>query len=190
VVPAASRSDAGIVALSWVALTYWVGRDVVTLELFTHCTTEQGRMLAPVTAKVSAALPASAVAGASKVMGCGASRFAEGDVTVKGSAFDVPAELDTETIAAAFEAVSTGKIAAVSWVELIRLVARGDPFQFTTESLVNVVPGVTFTVRVKPLGLPQNGAEAGERDAIAGGVPATAPIVKRTMLDTSVVFVL
>jgi hypothetical protein len=72
----------------------------------------------------------------------------------------------------------------------MRLVARGDPFQFTTESLVKVVPVVAFTVRVKPLGLPQNGAEAGERDAIAGGVPAAAPIVKRTMFDTSVVFVL
>jgi hypothetical protein len=33
---------------------------------------------------------------------------------VKDSVFDVPAELDTETIAAAFEAVSTGRIAAVS----------------------------------------------------------------------------
>jgi hypothetical protein len=75
-------------------------------------------------------------------------------------------------------------------VELIRLVARGDPFQFTIESLVKVVPVVAFTVRVRLLALPQNGAEAGERDAIAGGVPGVAPIVKRTMLDTSVVFVL
>jgi hypothetical protein len=33
---------------------------------------------------------------------------------VKGNVFDVPAELDTETITAAFEAVSTGRIAAVS----------------------------------------------------------------------------
>jgi len=33
---------------------------------------------------------------------------------VKGSVFDVPAELDTETVAGAFEAVSTGRIAAVS----------------------------------------------------------------------------
>ena len=68
----------------------------------------------PVTANVSAGLPASAVAGASKVMGCGPSRFAAGDVIVKDSEFDVPAELETETVAVAFEAVSAGKIAAVS----------------------------------------------------------------------------
>lgn len=70
------------------------------------------------------------------------------------------------------------------------MVARGDPFQFTIESLVKVVPVAAFTVRVRLLALPQNGAEAGERDAIAGGVPGAAPIVKRTMLDISVVFVL
>ena len=70
--------------------------------------------MAPVTAKVSAGLPASAVAGASETMGCGPSRFAAGDVMVKESVFDVPAELDTETFAAVFEAVSTGRIAAVS----------------------------------------------------------------------------
>lgn len=113
-VPAGSKSEAGIVALSWVALTYWVGRVVVPLALLTHFTTEQGRILAPVTANASAGLPASAVAGASETIGCGPSRFAVGDVMVKGSAFDVPAELDTETVAAAFEAVSTGRIAAVS----------------------------------------------------------------------------
>ena len=84
------------------------------MALLTHCTTEQGRILAPVTANVSAGLPASAVAGASEAMGCGPSRLAEGDVMVKGSVFDVPAELDTETVAGAFEAVSTGRIAAVS----------------------------------------------------------------------------
>jgi hypothetical protein len=75
-------------------------------------------------------------------------------------------------------------------VELILLVVRGDPFQFTTASLVKVVPVAAFTVSVKPLGLLQNGAEAGERDAIAGGVPPAAPTVKRTTLDTSVVVVL
>ena len=75
-------------------------------------------------------------------------------------------------------------------MELITVVARDDPFQFTIESLVKVVPVVAFTVRVKPLGLPQNGAEAGEREAIDGGVPIDAPIVKMTMLDTSVVVVL
>jgi hypothetical protein len=70
------------------------------------------------------------------------------------------------------------------------VVVRGEPFQFTIESLVKVVPAAAFTVNVKPMGLPQNGDETGERDAIAGGVPGAAPIVKRTMFDTSVVVVL
>jgi hypothetical protein len=33
------------------------------------------------------------------------------------------------------------------------MVARGEPFQFTTVSLVNVVPLAAFTVRVIPAGL-------------------------------------
>jgi hypothetical protein len=71
-----------------------------------------------------------------------------------------------------------------------KTVARRDPFQFTIESLVNVVPLVAFAVRVKPFALPQKGAEAGESDAIDGGFPGAAPMVKRTMLDISVVVVL
>lgn len=42
VVPAVSRADAGIVALNWVALTYWVGSALVP-ALLTHCTTEHGK---------------------------------------------------------------------------------------------------------------------------------------------------
>ena len=75
-------------------------------------------------------------------------------------------------------------------MELITVVARGDPFQFTIESLVKVVPVAAFTVRVKPFMLLQNGIETGERDAIAGGVPGAAPIEKRTMFEISVVVVL
>jgi len=52
------------------------------------------------------------------------------------------------------------------------------------------VPLAAVTVRVKPLGLPQNGADGGERVAIAGGVPGAAPIVKSTTFDISVVVVL
>jgi hypothetical protein len=44
-------------------------------------------------------------------------------------------------------------IAAVSWVALRNVVGRGEPFQFTTESLVKVVPFEAVTVRVKPAGL-------------------------------------
>jgi hypothetical protein len=173
-----------------------VGSEVATL-LLTHCTTEHGTKLVLgllVTVSVNPALPARAVVGENgagePTPRVGVGRFIVGVEMVNGSEFDAPAELETETAAATFEAVSEGKIAALSCVELITVVARCDPFQFTTESLVKVVPVAAFTVRVKPLRLPQNGAETGERDAIAGGVPSAAPIEKRTMFDTSVVVVL
>lgn len=178
-----------------------VASDVVTLLLVTHCTTEHGTKLVVffgsvllVMVSVTPALPARAVVGESgdgePDPRAGGERFVVGVEMVNCSEFDVPAALDTETFAVALEAVSIGKIVAVSWVELATVVARDDPFQFTTESLVKVVPVAAFTVRVKPLRLPQNGAETGEREAIAGGVPAAAPIEKRTMFDTSVVVVL
>jgi hypothetical protein len=70
------------------------------------------------------------------------------------------------------------------------VVARFDPFQFTTASLVNVVPLAAVTVSGNPLELPQNGAEFGERAAIEGGEPGVSPMVKRTTLEISVVVVL
>ena len=65
------------------------------------------------------------------------------------------------------------------------------PFQFTSASLVKLVP---FTVSVKPCAL-QYGVEAAEvvdadKDVMAGGVPGTVPMVNRTTFDTSVVVVL
>ena len=74
-------------------------------------------------------------------------------------------------------------------MELTKVVARADPFQFTTASLVKVVPLVAFTVSVKPLGLPQKGIETGDIEAIAGTGGGIGLIVKRTMLETSVVVV-
>ena len=70
------------------------------------------------------------------------------------------------------------------------MVARGEPFQLTTESLVKFVP---VTVSVNPVGL-QYGVEAcnvvdAESDVIAGGVPGFGVTVKMTMLETSVVVV-
>jgi len=70
------------------------------------------------------------------------------------------------------------------------VVWRGDPFQITVASLVNVVPLAAFTSKGKPLTLPQYGIEVGERDAIAGGVPGAELIVNSTMLEISVVVVL
>jgi hypothetical protein len=55
---------------------------------------------------------------------------------------------------------------------------------------VNVVPLAAFTVRVKPLGLLQKGADDGEMDPITGVGPGAALTVKGTMLDISVVTVL
>lgn len=73
----------------------------------------------------------------------------------------------TETVTGPETAVSMGRIVAVNCVAL-KVVARGDPFQFTTESLVKVVPLVAFTVSGKPLVLLQNGMEDGEMDPIDG----------------------
>ena len=79
----------------------------------------------------------------------GPGRFVAGVVVVKVAVFDVPAALDTETRATPGNAVSVAKIEAVSRAELPKVVARGNPFQFTTESFAKFEP---FTVNVKPLG--------------------------------------
>ena len=70
-----------------------------------------------------------------------------------------------------------------------KVVERGEPFQFTIESLVKVVAAVAFTVKEKLERLLQNGCEAGEMDAIEGGVPSAALIVKSITFDTAVVTV-
>lgn len=94
----------------------------------------------------------------------------------------------TETVTGPETAVSMGRIVAVNCVAL-KVVARGDPFQFTTESLVKVVPLVAFTVSGKPLVLLQNGMEDGEMDPIDGFAAGWAVTVKKTRFETSVVVV-
>ena len=98
-----------------------VGSNVVTLLLFTHCTTEHGTKLVEallVMVSTNAALPAKALVGESgdgePVPSAGGGSVVVGVEMVNGNVFDVPAELDTETVAVAFEAVSEGKIAAES----------------------------------------------------------------------------
>lgn len=59
---------------------------------------------------------------------------------VNCSELDVPAELETVTAAGLGPTVSEARIVAVSCVELVMVVGRGEPFQLTTESLVNPVP--------------------------------------------------
>ena len=156
-----------------------VGSVVVTLLLFTHCTTEHGRMLLPVTVNVSAGPPAGTLVWESATMeGAGS---AAGVNIVNGSELEVPNELDTVTFAEPENAVSVGGIAAVSWVALTNVVARGEPFQFTTASLVKFVP---VTVSVRPAAL-QYGVEFcevvdAESLVMVGAGPGVGLMVKRT----------
>ena len=90
----------------------------MTLPLLTHCTTEHGRklvLLLLVIARLVPALPANALVGESAPdPKAGAGRFAAGDEIVNCSAFDCPAEFDTDTVAGILVAVSVGRIAAES----------------------------------------------------------------------------
>lgn len=170
-----------------------------------HCSTVHGRKvgtaLESVAVKVNAELPAPAVVGESK-LSTGVMRAALGVVSVTGEEGDVPTELVTVMLAVPGNAALEAGTKAVNWVALTKVVAltglpmlssfnSSAPFQFTTASLVKLVP---FTVRVKPCVL-QAGVEAAEvvladNEVIAGGVPGGVPIVKRTTSDISVVVVL
>jgi len=114
----------------------------------THCTTEHGRKLLPVTVSARAAEPAAMLDCDSEVIP-GAARFA-GVTRLKGAEFEIPTELDTETLTGPGNAVSVARIEACNWVELTKVVARGKPFQFTIASLVKFVP---VTVSVIPAAL-------------------------------------
>jgi hypothetical protein len=104
-------------------------------------------------------------------------------------------EVDTEFVTVTFtdpgKAVSAYVIAACSSVALTNVVGRGEPFQFTTVSLVKVVPlvvgvGLTeVTSRVKPAGL-QYGV-----DATAGELPSTetAPMLSPEIVNVAAVAV-
>jgi hypothetical protein len=151
--------------------------------------------------RVNGALPAEAEFGVTELR-AGLWSAVAGVDRVKGREPDVPLEFVTVTAAVPGNAPSvagtitvscvalTNVVALTNFVALIRL-SSATPFQFTVASLVKFVP---FTVSVKSCEL-QYGAEAAEvvdadSEAIAGGVPGAAPIVKRTMFETSVVVVL
>ena len=159
------------------------------LPPLTHSTTEQGSRLVPVTVSVKAGAPTATEDWESEAID-GAASGVLGVVMVNGRFFEVPIELDTETAAVPENAVSAGKIAAVSWVELTNVVARGEPFQLTTASVVKFVP---FTASVRPAPL-QYGVEAcdvveAESEVTAGPGPGVLVIVKRTIFEISVVVV-
>src|ERR1700746_1438520 len=122
---------------------------------FTQCTTEQGRIFAPLTLSVSAGLPAAAEVCDSETI-VGAARGVAGVESVTGTDGDVPTEFVTDTAALPGNAERAAEIEAVSFVALPKVVGCGVPFQLTSESLVKFVP---FTVSVKPCEL-QYGVEA------------------------------
>ena len=186
----ARKSAAGIVALICVPLTYVVVSSDVTLPTLTHCTTEQGRRLVPVTVTVSAGLPAAAVDCDSELIE-GVASAVDGVEMVKGKEPDDPIEFVTVTDAVPGNAAWTAEMGAVNCVALTNVVVCAAPFQFTTALLVKFVP---FTVSVKPWEL-QYGVEAAkfveaDSEVIDGNGPGAVLIVKRTILDTSVVVVL
>ena len=105
----------------------------------------------PLTVSRKAPPPAAAFAGVSELIdGTGND---EGAVIVKVRELELAAALDTNTVAVPREAVSAYVMAALSCIALTNVVGRGEPFQFTTESLVKVAPLAAFTVSVKPVGL-------------------------------------
>jgi hypothetical protein len=141
-----------------VVLTNVVGR-----LLPFHCTTEQGKKLPPVTLSVMAAVPAVALTGKSEaIVGTGS---AAGAVTEKLTAFETAEPLATVMGSVPWNAASAEVMSAVSCVALTKVVARGEPFQLTTEPLMKFVP---FTVSVRPARL-QDAVEDPETDVTAGG---------------------
>src|SRR2546425_1184541 len=135
--PPVSRSVAGMLALSWVALTRAVVR-----ELPFQRTTELATKLEPVTVSVNAAPPTAALVGESE------RRAGTGLVTLKLSAPERPppgAGLKTVTSVVPGNAMSAAEIVAVSRESLTKTVVRPEPPQRTTEFTTKLFP---VTVRV------------------------------------------
>jgi hypothetical protein len=133
------------------AVSPLIPTNVVVRALPFHCTVEQGSRLLPFTSSENATPPAAVLEGTSELI-AGSGRDV-GAVMVNVSELEVIAELDTVTLAVPSEAVSASVMAAVSCELLTNVVTRGEPFQFTTLSLVNAVPLAAFTVSVNPAAL-------------------------------------
>jgi len=126
----------------------------------------------PVTVRGNAAVPAVAWAGESEVtVGTGSEMGAVVE-KLKKLEFAAEGKFDTEIAAGTSEAVSVGRIAAVSCVALTNVVGRGVPFQLTTEPLTKFVP---FTVRVKPAGLQYEVEDAETEVTVGGEIVNVAP---------------
>lgn len=131
----------------------------------------------PETERVKAGPPAAAWDGDSILIdGTGSD---VGALREKLAAAEVDLELETVTLTDPGKAVSAYVIAACSSLALTNVVGRGEPFQFTTVSLVKVVPLAGVTSRVKPAGL-QYGV-----DAAGGELPSTetAPMLSAEIVN-------
>jgi hypothetical protein len=148
-------SVARIAAVNWVALT-----NVVAFAAPLKFTVAPLTKPVPVTVRVKAAPPAVALLGESEVMTGG------GLVTLKLTPAEVPppgAGLVTVTGNVPTVAISAVVIAAVTWVELTKVVILADPLKFTVAPLTKFVP-VTVRVNAAPPAV----ALEGERAVIAG----------------------
>ena len=128
--------------MSWVALTKVVVRGV-PLKLTTAPLTK----FVPVTAKVKAAEPATAVDGARVVaVGMG------GAVMVKGSAFEVPPPEGLVTVIGTVPtlATSVAGMAAVTCVAVTKVVALAAPLKLTTAPLPKFEPLTTKVNAAEP----------------------------------------
>jgi len=139
-----------------------------------HCTTEHGRKFPPETLSVMPAVPAVALTGKSEaIVGAGS---AAGAVTAKLKEFETAEPFDTVMACVPWNAASAEEIRAVSCVALTNVVARGAPFQLTTELFTKSVP---FTVSVRPVRL-QDAVDGAVTDVMAGaeivnGLPPDVP---------------
>jgi len=154
-VPAVAISVAGIAADSCVALA----NVVVRADPF-QLTKEPLMNPLPFTVRVKAVPPTVAVDGDREVM--------EGAklLTLNAELPEVPppgAGFDTVTWAVPVAAISVAGMAAFNCVAPTNVVLRADPFQSTTELLMNPLP---FTVRVKAV--PPTVAVAGDREVMEG----------------------
>src|SRR5712691_8777609 len=169
--PAVVRSLGGMLAVSWVALT----KVVVRVPPF-HCTTEAGTKPLPVTARVKAGPPCSALLGESDPSAGTGLR----DVMMKATAAEVPPPgVVVYTVTGAEPAVvrSLAGMLAVSWVALTKVVVRVLPFHRTTEAGMKLEP---VTVRVT--GPPPCSALLGESDPSVG-TGLRAVMVKATAAE-------
>src|SRR5262249_58557921 len=108
------------------------------------CAPEQGMKWLPLTVRVNAAPPATAVLG-DRLVSNGAGLFV---VIVNVRALDGPppgAGLTTVTGGVPATAMSLAAIAAVTWPVFTKVVVRGEPFHCTTELEMKLLP---FTVKM------------------------------------------